>query len=286
MSLALFGYLNMCCLFDLITFCWANARLRRERETLVEWFKLVGSLDAAQSTASYLASTAGTCTPTLIDGRQIEGQGLFHPLIPDAVPNSVTMDERSIVIAGSNMAGKTSFMRTLGVNLILARTLHFCHAERAIFPRAELSSAIGREDDLEAGESYFFAELKQLLGFLRAAEGSRQHVFLIDEIFRGTNSVERIASSVAVLRELARRQLVLATTHDAELQDLLADSFDMYHFSERVEGDRCTFDYRLRSGPARTRNAIKLLEISGYPTSITAEATRLAEQIAARFAPR
>jgi DNA mismatch repair ATPase MutS len=106
-------------------------------------------------------------------------------------------------------------------------------------------------------------------------------VFLIDEIFRGTNTVERIASSAAVLRHLAARQLVFATTHDTELQAMLADRFEMFHFTDQVVDQRYGFDYRIQPGPVRSRNAIKLLALSGYPQAVTDEAARIAADIEA-----
>jgi DNA mismatch repair ATPase MutS len=180
------------------------------------------------------------------------------------------------------MAGKTAFIRTVGVNLILAQTLHFCLAERARLPRAIVRSAIRREDRLTDGSSYFFAEIKQVLEFARTGADAPLHVFLIDEIFRGTNTTERIASSAAVLRHLAQHHVVFATTHDAELQEMLADACTMFHFGDRVDGDGYGFDYRIRPGPVRSRNAIRLLELSGYPATITQEAERLAALIEAR----
>jgi DNA mismatch repair ATPase MutS len=194
------------------------------------------------------------------------------------VSNSLDLTGRSALITGPNMAGKTVFIRTVGINVILAQTLNFCLAERAVIPRAMVRSAIRREDDLAAGQSYFFAEIQQILDFTRAEKDGQRYLFFIDEIFRGTNTIERIAASTAVLRHLGQSQIVLATTHDVELQELLAGTFDMYHFNDQVVEGRYSFDYHIHPGPARSRNAIKLLEISGYPNSIVHEA----ETIAAR----
>jgi DNA mismatch repair ATPase MutS len=170
----------------------------------------------------------------------------------------------------------------VGINVILAQTLNFCLAERAVMPRVLVRSAIRREDDLNSGQSYFFAEIQQILEFTRTEETGQRHLFLIDEIFRGTNTIERVAASTAVLHHLGRHQFVLATTHDVELQELLADTFDMYHFSDRVAESTYSFDYKIHPGPAQSRNAIKLLELSGYPASIIHEAESLAARNSAR----
>jgi len=269
-------------LFDLLVYLRSLAALRRHQGELVGLLEAVGSLDSSIAVASYVQSLSSVTRPTLAADRRLEVAGLYHPLLPSPVSNSLNLTSRSALIAGPNMAGKTAFIRTVGINVILAQTLNICLAERAVLPRAEVRSAIRREDDLGAGQSYFFAEIQQILEFTRAEQENQNYLFLIDEIFRGTNTVERVAASTAVLHHLGQHHFVLATTHDVELQELLADSFDMYHFSDQVVDGTYSFDYRIHAGPARSRNAIKLLEITGYPASIIREA----ESLATRHAPQ
>ena len=278
---SLFEYLNMCCLFDIVVFLRSVSSLRRHQEDLVGILKAAGSLDASVAVASYIEELPCVAVPKLADDRRIQVKGLRHPLIPSPVGNSLDLPGRSALIAGPNMAGKTAFLRTVGINLILARTLNLCLAEQATFPRAIVRSSIRREDSLADGKSYFFTEISQISEFIRIGDGEGTYLFLIDEIFRGTNTIERIAASAAVLRYLGRRQMILATTHDSELQELLADTFDMYHFSDRVVDGKYSFDYHIRPGTARSRNAIKLLEFSGYPAPIIAEEQESAARMAA-----
>ncbi|HWA10300.1 MAG TPA: hypothetical protein VG838_12675 [Opitutaceae bacterium] len=273
---SLLGYLNMLFLFDIVVYLRSIAALRQHQPALLELFEAIGALDSAIAVASYLQGAAVVTRPGLVAGRHLEFSGLYHPLIAAPVSNALQLTGRSALIAGPNMAGKTAFIRSVGINVILAQTLGFAHAEHARLPRATVRSAIRREDDLNSGQSYFFAEIRQILEFTQAEEAGGLNLFLIDEIFRGTNTVERVAASAAVLHHLGRHHLVLATTHDVELQDLLADAFDMYHFSDRVADGTYSFDYRIHPGPARSRNAIKLLEISGYPAAIIREAEALA----------
>jgi hypothetical protein len=274
------GYLNMFFLFDILVYLRSLAALRQHQAALVAMLEAIGSLDSSIAVASYLQSLPCVTRPTLVEDRRLEVTGLYNPLLAVPVSNSLNLTGRSALITGPNMAGKTVFIRTVGINVILAQTLNFCLAERAVIPRAMVRSAIRREDDLAAGQSYFFAEIQQILDFTRAEKDGQRYLFFIDEIFRGTNTIERIAASTAVLRYLGQSQIVLATTHDVELQELLADTFDMYHFNDQVVEGRYSFDYHIHPGPARSRNAIKLLEISGYPNSIVHEA----ETIAARSA--
>lgn len=274
-----FAYLNMLFLVDVIVFLRALPALRMHRAKLVDLMTAVGSLDAALSVASYIEGLPIHCTPQFTADLRLQATELYHPLLPQPVGNTLDLAHRSALITGPNMAGKTCFLRTIGLNLVLARTLNLCHAKDALLPRAHVRSAIRREDRLAEGTSYFFAEIKQILDFARH-DGRSPQILLIDEIFRGTNTVERIASSVAVLRHLSQTQLVLVTSHDLELQELLGDSFATFHFTDHVTGGQYGFDYRLHPGPVRSRNAIRLLELSGYPAPIVAEATRLAERLA------
>jgi hypothetical protein len=109
-----------------------------------------------------------------------------------------------------------------------------------------------------------------------AAQSGREYWFVLDEIFRGTNTLERVSAGGAVLNYLTSHGLVIASTHDHELCTLLCNDFDLYHFSEVINGNEARFDYRLRQGPCTTRNAIKLMAIAGFPKSVTDLADKLA----------
>lgn len=281
--LSIITYANLFLLVDIQAYLGSLASLRRNQVALVEMLEAVGSLDAALSVASFLDGETSVTVPSRTEDRRMEAVGLYHPLVPEAVGNPVLCDGRSILITGSNMAGKTTFLRTVGVNVLLAQTLNLCLAERASMPRATVRSSIRREDKLAQGESYYSAELERIGDMIRDAEGEDLHLFLIDEIFRGTNTLERISAATAVLQHLGRFHLAMVTTHDLELQELLSEGYDMHHFSERIVGDRQGFDYRIQPGPTTGRNAIRLLELRGYPETVTREARQLADRLAPRF---
>jgi hypothetical protein len=276
------GYLNMFFLLDILVFVRSLDALNQAQAQLLALLEAVASLDAAIATASYLEGLPFATVPTLTAERQVRVRDLCHPLLAEPVGNPLALDGRSALITGSNMAGKTTFIRTVGINVILAQTLHLCLAREARLPRAVVRASIRRSDRLEDGQSYYFAELERLLGFLQAEE--RLHLFLIDEIFRGTNTVERLAAATAVLHRLGRGHLFLVTSHDLELEALLADTCDLFHFSEEIREGHCGFSYRIQTGPARSRNAIRLLELSGYPAEVVQEARLLADRIAATSA--
>jgi DNA mismatch repair ATPase MutS len=198
--------------------------------------------------------------------------------VRDAVPNSITLGApNGVLVTGSNMAGKSTFIRTLGVNVVLAQTIHTCLASEYAAPILRVRTCIGRSDDLTAGKSYYAVEVESVLALVRASLDTAPHLFLFDELFRGTNAVERIAGAEAVLTELlagraATRHLVVAATHDAELVDLLRETYTPLHFSDAVGPDGLVFDYRLHPGPATTRNAIALLRLHGAPATLVARA--------------
>jgi DNA mismatch repair ATPase MutS len=183
------------------------------------------------------------------------------------------------------MSGKSTFLRTVGVNAILAQTINTCLAREYSAPVFDVRSCIGRADDLVRGKSYYIVEVEALLGLVRASEQHAPHLFLLDELFRGTNAVERIAAGQAVLQELVgaggtiKLHVVLAATHDGELVELLPENFDAYHFGDSIGADGLVFDHRLKHGPATTRNAIALLRLHGAPDTLLNRAVTTAEML-------
>jgi DNA mismatch repair ATPase MutS len=179
-----------------------------------------------------------------------------------------------LLVTGANMAGKSTFIRTVGVTTILAQTIHTCLATRYSSPVLFVSSALRVDDDLLTGRSYYLVEVETLVARVKAASSSSPHLFLLDELFRGTNAVERIAAAEAVLVALAgppagaARHRVLAATHDGELVSLLRGLYDTSHFADALSADGLVFDYHLRPGPTSTRNAIALLRLEGAPDTL------------------
>lgn len=165
----------------------------------------------------------------------------------------------------------------LGVNVLLAQTLGFCVASAATIPRSSVMASIQAAHSVASGKSHYFSEVETIQSFLAQKASPGCTIFVIDELFSGTNTVERVAIARAILESLGRHALVLATTHDVELRALLADHYDLYHFQEDPEVDGF-FDYKLRLGPATARNAIRLLGEVGFPAVVIAKAMQYAEQ--------
>ena len=270
-------YLNIYFLYDLKKYSRSVGLLKKYQLEIQKIFNTVGKIDCAISIASYLQMVPFYRSPSIMTNNTISFEEVYHPLIPNAISNTLSNLNTSAIITGSNMAGKTTFIKTVGVNIILSQTLNICLARSANVPNLIVKSAIRREENMEDAKSYFFVEIEELQKFIKLSD-SNNYLFLIDEIFRGTNTIERLAASTAVLEYLNKNSLVLVTTHDIELQDLLNNKFEMFHFSEQVNGKEFFFDYKLRSGPTTSGNAIKLLEIKNYPKSVIEKATILKEK--------
>jgi hypothetical protein len=247
-------------------------------------FDFVGRVDSAIAVASVRAGKLKTCRPTLRSDIALSVNGMVHPLVNNCTANSIDVAGRGVLITGSNMAGKTTFLRTLVTNALLGQTIYTCFASAFSSPTLNLSTYIRIEDDLMSGSSYFFREVAIIKEMVAASE-SGNNLFVLDELFKGTNTVERIAAAKAVLTYLhSRNNIVIISTHDLELVDLLDGTFDLYHFTETIEGEELRFDHKLKPGPLTTRNAVKILKISGYPAEITDDALRLAQSMLHRIA--
>lgn len=201
------------------------------------------------------------------EGRFITGKQVGHPLIKQTVRvcNDVNMDQEIFVITGSNMSGKTTFLRTIGINLVLAYAGAPVLADQLACSMMKIYTSMRIRDDLTHGISTFYAELTRIKQIIEAAKEYTQMLFLIDEIFRGTNSNDRIIGATSVVKALDSLGTIGAiTTHDMELCQL-NDTIDVtnYHFSETYQEDTIQFDYSIKAGPSTTTNAKYLMKMVG-----------------------
>lgn len=245
------------------------------------WLDCLAQVDAASAIGTFawlhpdyhwpapLEPEAGNGSAAAVTAR-----ALGHPLIPRSrrITNDLDLKGlgRILLITGSNMSGKSTFLRTLGINACLAQAGAPVCAAAFEWSWLRLACCIRVDDSLEAGLSFFYAEVKRLKRLLDAA-GQRQAppvLFLIDEIFKGTNNRERLIGSRAFIQALARSNgLGLLTTHDLELAQLEAElpGVTNAHFQETVEGQTLRFDYQLRPGPCPTTNALRIMALEGLP---------------------
>lgn len=244
-------------------------------------FKFVGQVDMLISVASLRKGLPHYCFPTInSDSKSIVAKNMYHPMIPYCVENSIAVNQKSILLTGSNMSGKSSFIRTIGINAVAGLTLNTCFAEQFVMPRMRIYSAIRISDDLMNDRSYYFEEVLTIKEMIDRSSSSTPNLFLLDEIFKGTNTIERISAGKAVLSSLAKNEnIVFVSTHDIELADLLKDEYELYHFSEKVNDRTVDFDYKLKEGKLKNRNAIKILQINDYPETIVKEAIEISETL-------
>ena len=250
--------------------------LDKFQKELGQLYTAVGFKDAMVSIASYRAGLKSYVEPQFLNSRSfVKIVDLVHPLLKEPVPNSIFIESKSILITGSNMSGKTTFLKAIGVNAVLAQTIYTSLAKEYQASFFHVMTLIGRMDNVIKGKSYYLDEINALLRIINALESRIPCLCLLDEIFRGTNSIERISSSAEVLLYFARRNcLVFVSTHDLELTELVSNSYSNFHFLEKITQEGISFNYKLEQGPSTTRNAIKLLRHIGYPSEI-ADASEL-----------
>ena len=276
-------YLNMFFLADVNAFASTLGIVDRERDTIARIWEAIGEADAAVSIAKFRRALPVFAKPDFT-GESLEIEAAYHPLLSDAVANSIAIDGKGVLVTGSNMSGKSTFLRTIAVNAVLAQTIFTTCSRGWRGPLIDVKSSIGRGDDLIAGKSYYLAEVQRVGELLRDAGSERKHLFVIDEIFRGTNAIERIAAARAVLAHLVRKNdFVIVATHDLELTGLLAGQYDAYHFRELIEQNALAFDFRLQHGPSSTRNAIAILQLYGFPPDVVADAERIVAMLEKRM---
>ena len=228
-------YLNAFFLLELNALAWSLRDLHLHAGAMERTFEALGTIDAALSVASVRAGRRWTRPALRPQQPSLEIDEAVHPLIERPVPNSFST-AGGLLFTGSNMSGKSTFLRTVGVNAVLAQTIFTVFAESYRAPFFRVETAIGMTDSLLEGKSYFLAELERIRGFLAPDPSGVPHLLLLDELFRGTNAIERIAAGSAVLCHLARLPgQVLVASHDLELAPLLGDAYASFHFRELIE---------------------------------------------------
>lgn len=244
-------------------------RISSYRTELKTLLMKLGELDALLSIASYREGVKSYTEPCLDNEKaHLNVEGVRHPLIKEPIPNSISINESGIVLTGSNMSGKSTFLRTIGVNALFAQTIYTCSAESYCGSFFKIISSISPSDNLLVGKSYYLGEAEALLRIIKSCDKEVPSLCIIDEIFRGTNPIERISASAEILNYLVNNNsLVIVATHDLELTEMV-NNYGCYYFTEDVDDEGLKFDYKLKKGVSPTRNAIKLLKYLGYPSEI------------------
>lgn len=270
-------YANLIFLKELKTYEKVKNTIIKNKEDLKVIYEYVGMIDALIAIASFRDSLSFYTKPILTKSKSkkenyIEFEKIYHPLIKNPVLNSGNFS-RGVLLTGSNASGKSTFIKTVAINAILAQTIYTCFAKEYKSSYFNIYTSMALKDDINSSESYYIVEIKSLKRILDSINNDIPCLCFVDEILRGTNTVERIASSSEVLKSIENDNTIcFAATHDVELTYILEDLFDNYHFEETITDDDIKFDYKLHTGRAETRNAIKLLGFMGYDKDLVARA--------------
>jgi DNA mismatch repair ATPase MutS len=264
----LLDYVRMLTHVDLIKFNHVVRHIGDRQKQVYELMDTLGFLEACMCVSSFRESLDYWVRPEFTTGHSMQLEEAYHPLVENPVCNSITAD-RHVLLTGSNASGKSTFLRTVAINALLSQTINTSLSKRYRAPFYRIYSSMSLKDDLSSSNSYYIVEIKSLKRILDAVDDSAPVLMFVDEVLRGTNTVERIAASSEILRSLKNKNaLCFAATHDIELTTLLKDCYDNYHFQEEVTDSDVKFNFKLFKGPATTRNAIKLLQIIGYDSKI------------------
>ncbi len=273
-------YIRMFTHIDLIKFNKMVIQLKKYKKDLNTMFSIIGKLDASMAIASFRELLGEYCKPELTaeGGSMYETENVYHPMLNDPVKNSIK-EHKSTLLTGSNASGKSTFIKTLAINAILAQTIYTVAADSYKASFFKVMSSMALQDNIQSGESYYIVEIKSLKRIVDSLNDDYPVLCFVDEVLRGTNTIERIAASSRILKNLATSNAMsFAATHDIELTYILEKYYSNYHFQEQVVDNQVLFDYILYEGRAVSRNAIKLLTMIGYTKAITEEADKAVEE--------
>ncbi|QEZ70438.1 DNA mismatch repair protein MutS [Paraclostridium bifermentans] len=276
-------YANLIFLREIITYEKVKNTIIKNKKELKNVYEYVGTIDALIAIASFRESLDFYTKPCLKisekrEDNNIEFKDIYHPLVKEPVLNNGNFS-KGVLITGSNASGKSTFIKTIAINAIMAQTIYTCFAKEYKTSYFNIYTSMALKDDIHSSESYYIVEIKSLKRILDQVQNNIPCLCFVDEILRGTNTVERIASSCEVLKNIGNENtLCFAATHDVELTYMLDDIFENYHFEETITDNDIKFDYKIHRGRAQTRNAIKLLEFMGYDKKLVENANYRAKK--------
>lgn len=252
-------------MIPVIQYIILSSHQKELEKDFIRMYEWIGLIDMAITVAD-LRQNRETCIPETGTEIKIDFHNCYHPLIKNAVKNSLTTSS-SCMITGCNASGKSTFIKTIGINLTMAKAFHTCFADKFYYVDLPVCTSIHIKDDLESGESYYVREIKIMKTILDQVWQQPCFVF-IDEILRGTNEKERVEISRVIVDELFHSDsLVFVTTHDLALVDYFLD-MPQYCFVDEIKDHQLYCDYKIREGISKIGNAVKLLRVYNYDDRI------------------
>ncbi len=274
---SILDYFRMFFHVDIIKFYSMLDTYQKNRGQMERIVEIIGLLDAMQSAASWRCWLPYRAKPEL-GGPRYQVRELYHPLLEDAVANDIDTGG-GVLITGSNASGKSTFLKSSALCAVFAQTVGAVPAREYQGGYYEIYTSMALRDDLGSGESYYIKEIKAMKRILDRIAAGAHVLCMVDEVLRGTNTVERIAASTEVLKTLRGQDTIcFAATHDIELTYLLEDIYENYHFTEEVREDEIYFSYKLLKGRSTSRNAIRLLALIGYGEELVENARKRAQR--------
>ncbi|BAU55848.1 MutS-related protein [Mucilaginibacter gotjawali] len=288
LSYAIYKLFKVTFLLEPLMFITSVKRINKYRSDIEVLYKYVAEIDALIAILSVRAGLPHYSKPVFYtDNLRMDLTDMFHPLIYNCVPNSIhTRTDEGVLITGSNMSGKTTFIRSIALNTLLAQTIYTTCTTEYKAPLLKIQTSIRTTDDLGENKSYFQAEALSILDIINQSGGDEpvKSLVIIDEIFRGTNTIERIAAAKSVLTYLTdNKNFVFVSTHDLELAELLDNDYAVYSFEESVNDTRLVFDYKMKTGVLKNKNGIAILETIGYPESVVEDAYIVSEELKRKY---
>jgi hypothetical protein len=288
LSYAIYKVIKLLFLLEPLMYITSVKRINKYREDIEVIYKYVAEIDTLISIQSVRAGLPHYSKPVFYtENLQMDLIDMYHPLIYNCVPNSIrTRTDEGVLITGSNMSGKTTFIRSIAINALLAQTIYTTCTREYKAPLLKIQTSIRTNDDLGENKSYFQAEALSILDIINQSSGDEpvKSLVIIDEIFRGTNTIERIAAAKSVLTYLTdNKNFVFVSTHDLELAELLDNDYAVYSFEESVNDTRLVFDYKMKTGVLKNKNGIAILETIGYPESVVEDAYIVSEELKRKY---
>ena len=272
-----FDYIRVIFHIDIISFYKIISLIKDKKDSIEAAYITLGKIETYLNVASLRKAVINYSKPS--KGEGFKATNLYHPLIEDPVKNSIDT-KKGVLITGSNASGKSTFLKAVCLNAIFAKTIYTCLCDELIMDDYHVLSSMSLRDDILNHDSYFMVEIKALKRIFdyRSENPDKKVLCFVDEVLRGTNTVERIACATQILKAFdSDNILCFAATHDIELTDLLKEQYENYHFDEEIKEDDVLFNYLIKPGKATSRNAIRLLSLMGFPENIIDKANNMAK---------
>ena len=270
-------YVNMILHLDIIKFYKMLKLVSASKKHIYDLLEDMGAIEAKIAIASYREYLPYYSVPEFTEEVVLVNDDLYHPLLERPISNTISTN-KSVLITGSNASGKSTFLKAVAINAIFVQTISTCVTNKTKTALFGIYSSISIKDNIEEGDSYYLAEIKSIKRIIDTTKLMKFNVLcFVDEVLRGTNTIERIAASTQILKVLSQGNVIcFAATHDIELTNLLDREYVNYHFQEIMMENDIEFDYKIHKGPATSRNAIALLKLLGYDDAIIENANGLA----------